>query len=178
MKKVLLFTVAAVLILQVSAAFAAKDDKFAVINTALIYSETLAGQHGEKQVKGETDKLRTAIEKGQEEYKALVEDFKKKEAALSLESRRLQEIEIKRKQDEIKQLALAFRQADQEARQKFLPEINTFLEKYATEYLDKQGYTMVIDANRGALAFFKKEYEVSKDVIKYCDKKWKSEGRH
>lgn len=174
MKKVCMLLVVALLAMQAPAF--AQDLKIAVVNTAYVYAKSLAGQSGENQVKQKTSQLMQEIEKSQTAFKSMVDDFQRQQSALSLENRRLKELELKRKQNELKELAAAYRQADQAARKELLPPVNRFLETHASEYLKAQGYTLVIDATRGALAFYDKEFDVSDAVLAYCDDQWKAKG--
>jgi outer membrane protein len=164
-----------VLVAMQAPAFA-QDLKIAVINTAQVVATSEAGKHGEAEVQKKVSKLRAEVEKLEAEFKTLVEDYKRQQAALSVENRRLKELEIKRRQNEIKELYAAYRQADQSARREVLPAIHQFLEQAAAEYLEKQGYTLVIDQTRGALAFYDKVLDVTPDVIKHCDEAWKAKG--
>lgn len=173
-KRITLVLALALLALQAPAF--AEDMKIAVINAAQVVATSKAGQYGEQQVQAKVSKLRAEVEKLEGEFKTLVEDYKRQQSALSVENRRLKELEIKRRQSEIKELYAAYRQADQAARRELLPPIHQFIEQAAAEFLEKQGYTMVIDQTRGALAFFDKKLDVTKEVIAHCDEAWKAKG--
>ncbi len=174
MKKIVVMLVVAFLMLQAPAF--AQDVKIAVINTAKVVAVSNAGKHGESLIRERTAKLRTEIERMDSDFKSLFETFKKQQAGLSVENRRLKELELKRKQNELKEMAGAYRQADQAARKELLPPIHRFLEKAASDYLKNSGYNLVIDQTRGALAYYDKKFDVSDAVIKYCDEQWKAKG--
>ncbi len=174
MKKIVMLFVVALLLLQAPAF--AQELKIAVINTAKVLAVSEPGKHGEALVQERTAKLRTEIEKMDREFKSLFETFKKQQAGLSLENRRLKELELKRKQNELKEMAVAYRQADQAARKELLPPVHRFLEKAASAYLKSSGYNMVIDQTRGSLAYYDPKFDVSDAVIKYCNEQWKAKG--
>ncbi|MBU1610994.1 MAG: OmpH family outer membrane protein [Proteobacteria bacterium] len=174
MKKILVLLIIAFLALQAPAF--AQDLKVAVINTAQVIATSLAGKHGEQQVQAKIAPIRQEFEKMQNEFKSVVESYKKQQAALSVENRQMKEIEIKRRQNELQEMAGAYRQADQAARKELLPPVHRFLEKAASEYLESQKYNLVIDQTRGALAYYDRAFDVSEAVVKYCDEQWKAKG--
>lgn len=173
-KRVSLMLIVALLALQAPAF--AQELKVAVVSAAQIFATSEAGKYGEAEVRKKTAKMRAELEKMESEFKSMVEEYKRQQSALSVENRRLKELEIKRSQNEAKELLAAYRQADQAARREILPPINRFLEETAAEYLDQQGYTLVIDQTRGALAFYDRALDVSEEVVAYCDKAWKAKG--
>lgn len=174
MKKTPVLFIIAFLAVQVPAF--AEDLNIAVIHTGKVLAVTLAGKQMEAQVQSRTTQLRKEIEKADVAFKAEIETFQRQQSALSLESRRLKEIELKRRQNELKEMFAAFRQADQAARKELTPALVRFLEKASAEYLKGAGYNLVIDHTRGTLAYYDLKFDVTDEVIKHCDKAWKAKG--
>lgn len=177
MRRVLMTALFLVLAFQVSAV--AGELKIGVIDTAKVLRASEPGKAANAKLTAKHEAMKKDVERQSATIKKMSEDFKKQSMALSLDARQSKEIELKRKYRDLQDADRAYKQKMRNEFLDLMKPMLTVLDKVIMDHSQKNGYTLVMDANKQASAvflFIDKSINLNEVITAEFNAAWKASG--
>lgn len=173
MKKVFVTLLLLLFALQVPAW--AQDVKIGVLDMEKFSKQSDAGQEVAQQMKAKLEPKLKEIQRLQEEYNRLKEDYIKQSSAYSLEVQNAKKLELKRKGRDIEDMKLEFQRFAKAEEQKLTQPVQEMMQKVAEEYAEANDYDLVLEMRVSGVLFINEEkLDITDELIQEMNKAWKA----
>ena len=169
MKKGSILAVIFVMVVTVTLAFGASDDKLAYVDLQKALNLCKAGQDAKEKFGKEVEKAETQLSLKQEELQKLKESLEKQSAMLNEETFKKKEKDYQAKLRDFKRL---YEESQDELKAQdndAVKEILAELVQVTQEYGKEKGYTLIFEKSESALLFADENLELTDDIIKLYD---------
>ncbi len=155
-------------------AIAAKGDfKVAVFNMQEAIQTVKEGKRARDTLKKDWEKQQKKLKGKETVIQKAMEAFKKQSLVMDDAARRKKEMEIRTQMAQLQQEGIKAQREFQKRDQDLSKPILTKLRGIVAEVSKKKGYAMVLDSNENSVLYFRKDLEITADVIKLYDKRSK-----
>ncbi|MEF2229974.1 MAG: OmpH family outer membrane protein [Pseudodesulfovibrio sp.] len=172
MKRTILFAIAFVFLLQVSA-FA--DAKVGVFSMRTVMSECDYGKAVSAQLKAKFEPMEKDLEREGESIQKLETELKNQDLALKLEAKQDKQREYRRKARDYQDSVVAYRQKRQAEEQRLGQPIVLKVIKVMNEYGKKNNYTMILEMGTGGVSYVGDGVDITQNLIDELNKLKKTE---
>lgn len=163
---------AALLVLSVPAA--AADTKIGYANLQKALNDSDAGIKAKESLKDEAKKLEDTLNAKQEELKKLKEEIDKKNNVWNAETREAKDREFRTKSQDFQKQFMEYNDQLNKKKQDKEEQIIQDLREVVEEIAKKKGYTYVFERSVGGIIYAPAEADITDDVIKAYNKRYKS----
>jgi outer membrane protein len=173
MKKVLASALFLLFALQVPAM--AQDIKIGVLDMEKYSRESLAGQEVAAQMKTTLEPKVKEIQRVDEEFNRLKEDYIKQSSAYSLEVQNAKKLELKRKGRDIEDMKLEFQRFAKAEEERLTKPVQELMQKVAEEFAKENGYDLLLEMRVSGVLFLNEEkLDITDELVKALDEAWKA----
>ncbi len=171
MKKVLASALFLLFVLQVPAM--AQDIKIGVLDMEKYSRESLAGQEVAAQMKTTLEPKVKEIQRVDEEFNRLKEDYIKQSSAYSLEVQNAKKLELKRKGRDIEDMKLEFQRFAKAEEERLTKPVQELMQKVAEEFAKENGYDLLLEMRVSGVLFINEEkLDITDELVKALDAAW------
>jgi outer membrane protein len=171
MKKVLASALFLLFVLQVPAM--AQDIKIGVLDMEKYSRESLAGQEVAAQMKTTLEPKVKEIQRVDEEFNRLKEDYIKQSSAYSLEVQNAKKLELKRKGRDIEDMKLEFQRFAKAEEERLTKPVQELMQKVAEEFAKENGYDLLLEMRVSGVLFINEEkLDITDELVKALDEAW------
>ena len=174
MRKMLATALFLLFVLQVPAF--AQNIKIGVLDMEKFSRESLAGKQVAEKMKGMLEPKLKEIQRLEEDFNRLKEDYIKQSSAYSLEVQNAKKLELKRKGRDIEDMKLEFQRYAKAEEQKLTKPVQELMQKVAEEYAEKNDYDLVLEMRVSGVLFINEEkLDITEELIQALDAAWKAQ---
>ena len=177
MKKGSILAVIFVMVVSVTLAFGASDDKLAYVDLQKALNLCKAGQDAKEKFGKEVEKAEAQLSLKQEELQKLQASLEKQSAMLNEETFKKKEKDYQAKLRDFKRL---YEESQDELKAQdndAVKEILAELVQVTQEYGKEKGYTLIFEKSESALLFADESLELTDDIIKLYDTQYLQKKR-
>jgi outer membrane protein len=168
MKRVFLLIICCGLLLSSPLAYAA-EAKIAYINIKRVFSESKRGQKERETFTAKVNALKKAVDKKQEEFKAMQESLEKKAPMLSEQALREKEKEYQQKAKELEWFVKDSNEELRKLEQEMLGKLMKSLQKVVEKLGAQENYTLILEETASSILYAPKEMDITDQVVKAFD---------
>lgn len=165
--------VSALALVLCSAAPALAQMKIALIIPQKLIAKSKAGQDAAEKLKAKKEAAQKKLDAKADELKKQEEDARKRLMMLSADEKKKVGEELERQQRDGQRMKEDLERELQKTEQEVLGGVNQFLGKIITEFGEKNGYDLILDAQ--AVVYFSETPDVTDEVIKLADSQYKKQ---
>lgn len=174
MRKVFATALFLLFVLQVPAL--AEDIRIGVLDMEKFSSKSLAGQQIAEQMKTTLEPKVKEIQRLEEDFNRIKEDYIKQSSAYSLEVQNAKKLELKRKGRDIEDMKLEFQRFAKAEEQRLTQPVQALMQKVAEEYAEQNDYDLVLEMRVSGILFINEEkLDITDELIKALDAAWKAQ---
>ncbi|WP_419788051.1 OmpH family outer membrane protein [Pseudodesulfovibrio sp.] len=163
MKRIVLFAIAFVFLLQVSA-FA--DSKIGVFNMRTVMVDCDYGKAVAAKLQAQFKPMEEELNHEAESIKKLEDELKNQDLALKLDAKQDKQREYRRKARDYQDSVVAYRQKRQAAEQQLGQPVVAKIIKVMTEYGKKNSYTAIFEMGASGVSYVGDGVDITKELIK------------
>lgn len=176
MKKMIMpFMFVAVFLL--AGAASAKDMKLAHANLQKALNDSAAGVAAKNALQEEAKKLEEQLNVKQEGLKKMKSEMDKMAAVWTKEAREIKEAEFRAKNQEFQKQYMEYGEELNKKKQEREAQIINELRSIVEDMAKKKGYTYVFERSLGGLLYAPSQDDITDEVIKLYDERFKSGGK-
>ena len=177
MKKGSIFAVIFVMVVTVTLAFGASENKLAFVDLQKALNLCKSGQDAKEKFGKEVEKAEGQLSLKQEELQKLKESLEKQSAMLNEGTFKKKEKDYQAKLRDFKRL---YEESQDELKAQdndAVKEILAELVKVTQEYGKEKGYTLIFEKSESALLYADENLELTEDIIKIYDTQYLQQGK-